>query len=295
MDFMDHIKRQYSKPKGSLIIIGGNEDKEKECLILKEVVRRATKGRENKKKDGTQGKQLVITAVASNIPEEVIPEYERIFKALGVEHIGVLEIRTPEDARREENAKLVRDAEVIFFTGGDQLRITSIVGVTPIFEAMYEMYIKGGTVVGTSAGAAAISETMVIAGESDESNEIRALEMGAGLGLLREVVIDSHFAERGRLGRLLGAASQNPRSLGIGIDEDTAIIVEQAEYFQVIGSGAVYVVEGRFISYSSLSEMNPQGILSIFDIHLHVLGAGDRYDLAQRRPIIPESYERGDK
>jgi cyanophycinase len=199
--------------------------------------------------------------------EEVLPEYERLFKALGVEHIGVLDIRTPQDARREENAKLVRDAEVIFFTGGDQLRITAIVGVTPIFEAMYEMYIKGGTVVGTSAGAAAISETMVIAGESDESNEIRTLEMGAGLGLLREV----------------------------GIDEDTAIIVEQAEYFQVIGSGAVYIVDGRFISYSNLSETNAQGVLSIFDTRLHILGAGDRYDLAQRRPIIPESYERGGK
>jgi cyanophycinase len=295
MEFLDHIKRQYSKPKGSLIIIGGNEDKERECLILKEVVRRATKGRESKKKDGAQGKQLVITAVASNMPEEVIPGYEQVFRALGVEHLGVLEIRTAEDARREENAKLVRDAEVIFFTGGDQLRITSIIGVTPVYEAICEMYIKGGTVVGTSAGAAAISETMVISGESDVSNEIRTLEMGAGLGLLRDVVIDSHFAERGRLGRLLGAASQNPKSLGIGIDEDTAIIVEQAEYFQVIGSGAVYLVDGRFISYSNLSETNAQGVLSIYDTRLHVLGAGERYDLAQRRPIIPESYERGEK
>ena len=301
MEFMDPVSRQYSKPKGSLIIIGGHEDKEDECVILKEVVRRATEGREGgeggeggkgeERKNGKQakqGKQLVITAVASNMPEEVIPEYKRLFKALGVDDIGVLEVRTPEDAHNEESARMVREAAVLFFTGGDQLRITSQVGVSPLYEAMCEMYIEGGTIVGTSAGAAAMSETMLISGASDESNKIQTLDMGAGLGLLREIVIDSHFAERGRIGRLLGAVSQNPRSLGVGIDEDTAIIVEQAQSFRVIGSGGVYVVEGRFISYSSLSEERPEGTLSMFDVQLHVLGEGDCFSLTQRQPIVPD-------
>jgi cyanophycinase len=296
MEFMDHVKRQYSKPKGNLIIIGGHEDKENECVILKEVARRATRGRHGKRsKEGGQGKQIVLTAVASNIPEEVLPGYERIFRALGVEDIGVLEVRTPEDAHKEENVQLVKDAAVIFFTGGDQLRITGQMGVTPLFEAIFQMYIEGGTIVGTSAGAAAMSETMVIAGVSSESNEIGDLDMGAGLGLLREVVIDSHFAERGRIGRLLGAAAQNPRSLGIGIDEDTAIMVEQVESFRVIGSGAVYVVEGRFISYSNLSEKRPEGVLSIYDVQLHVLGDGDIFNLAERRPIVPVVNERNER
>src|SRR3954463_6950489 len=243
---MDPIKRQYTRPRGTLIIIGGHEDREGERVILKEVARRATA-----RKNGKHSKQLVITAVASNMPDEVIPEYERIFKELGVEEIGVLEIRNVDDAHSEENARLVLDTGVLFFTGGDQLRITSQVGVTPVYEAMYEMYLNGGVIVGTSAGAAAMSEIMLVSGESDESNEIHALEMGAGLGLLKEVVIDSHFAERGRMGRLLGAVAQNPRSLGIGIDEDTAIIVEQSQHLRVIGSGAIYMVEGRFISYSA--------------------------------------------
>jgi len=291
MEFTDHVQRQYTKPRGTLIIVGGHEDKEGECVILKEVVRRAIEGRVGGGSKGGargkhKGKQLVLTAVASAIPGEVLPEYERVFKDLGLEDIGVVEISTPEDAHNEDNARMLREASAIFFTGGDQLRITSQVGVTPVFEAMYEMYLDGGTIVGTSAGAAAMSETMVISGGNDESNTILGLDMGAGLGLLREIVIDSHFAQRGRLGRLLGAVSQNPRSLGIGIDENTAIIVEQAESFHVIGSGGVYVVEGRFITYSTLSERHYEGTLSMYNIQLHVLSEGDSFSLAHRYPIV---------
>src|SRR5215208_6896183 len=128
-------------------------------------------------------------------------------------------------------------------------------------------------------------ETMLIAGASDKSNQISALDMAPGLAFMQGVVIDSHFAERGRMGRLLGAVAQNPRNIGLGIDEDTAIIVTGQERFEVIGSGAVYVVDGMDISYSSLSEQQPEGIISIFDIRLHVLGQGDHFDLRARRPL----------
>jgi cyanophycinase len=111
--------------------------------------------------------------------------------------------------------------------------------------------------------------------------------------LIKGVVIDSHFAERGRIGRLLGAVVQNPRNLGVGIDEDTAIVVEGEDHFRVIGSGAVYVVDGADISYSSLSEKSPEGVVSIHDVKLHVLGDGDSFDLASRRPIVdPEVREK---
>jgi cyanophycinase len=111
--------------------------------------------------------------------------------------------------------------------------------------------------------------------------------MAPGLGLVSDLVIDTHFAERGRMGRLLGAVSQNPKNIGVGIDEDTAIIVERAEKFRVIGSGAIYVVDGQDVSYTSLSEKNPEGVLTLHDVKLHVLGEGDDYDLIQRRPILP--------
>src|SRR5215213_8078218 len=126
-------------------------------------------------------------------------------------------------------------------------------------------------------------ETMLVSGPGDESNEVSALMMAPGLGLIRDVVIDSHFAERGRMGRLLGAVAQNPRNLGIGIDEDTAIFVEPNDLFRVIGSGAVYLVDGTDISYSSLSEKQPEGIVSMCNTKLHVLGKDDCFDLRTRK------------
>ncbi len=127
-------------------------------------------------------------------------------------------------------------------------------------------------------------ETMLISGPSDESARLSVLGMAPGLGLIQDVVIDSHFAARGRLGRLLGAVAQNPRNLGIGIDEDTAIVVRQQQC-TVIGSSAVYVVDGAQLTYSNVSEQRPEGVVSAHDVKLHVLVTGDRFDLQHRRPI----------
>jgi|GEM_PF-6906970 len=180
------------------------------------------------------------------------------------------------------------NAAVVFFTGDDQLRITRQMGDSQLFRCMQELYQKGATIVGTSAGAAAMPETMLVGGESDKSHGTSTLSMAPGLGLLPDVVVDSHFAERGRMGRLLGAVVQNPRNLGIGIDEDTAIVVEQNECFRVLGSGAVYIVDGSGITYSSLSEENTDGVISMDNVRLHVLGTDDRFDLQSRDPIRAE-------
>jgi cyanophycinase len=134
-------------------------------------------------------------------------------------------------------------------------------------------------------------ETMLIGGPSDASNKVSALAMAPGLGLCTGVVVDSHFAERGRIGRLLGAVAQNPRNLGLGIDEDTAIVVSDGQ-FAVLGTGAVYAVDGTDISYSSLSEQQAEGVVSIVDVRLHVLGTGDRFDLRERRPLWEDKLEK---
>jgi cyanophycinase len=268
-------------PKGRLIIIGGHEDKQGDREILKAVAQRA---------HGDRG-QLAIVTVASNLPQELGREYRALFAGLGVKHIEIVDIRTRGEATDEQAVQKIAGAKVVFFTGGDQLRITSQIGDSPLFRCMQDIYHKGATIAGTSAGAAAMPETMLIAGASDESNRISALEMAPGLAFMHGVVIDSHFAERGRMGRLLGAVAQNPRNIGLGIDEDTAILVSGQERFEVIGSGAVYVVDGMDISYSSLSEKHPEGIVSIDDVKLHVLGQGDKYDLQARRPIREEGRE----
>jgi cyanophycinase len=158
---------------------------------------------------------------------------------------------------------------------------------------MQERYAAGATIAGTSAGAAAMPETMLISGTSDASHRIRSLDMAPGLGFLQDVVIDSHFAERGRLGRLLGGVARNPSNLGLGIDEDTAIVVDGDARFEVIGSGAVYVVDGTHITYSTLAERAAKEVLGVSDVTLHVLGSGEHFDLQARRPLrVPEPITR---
>lgn len=264
-----------AKPKGTLIIIGGHEDKCGDESILNEVAKHAR----------AKNSRLVIVTVATQKPEESAREYCSIFSELGVKQINHLDIRTRDEARDPERVRMIEDASVLFFTGGDQLRITSQIGDSLVFQKMHEIFQRGGTVVGTSAGAAAMPSTMLVRGAGDESFHISGLEMAPGLGLIDGVVIDSHFAERGRMGRLLGAVAQNPRNLGLGIDEDTAIVVEPDACFRVLGSGAVYVADGTRLSYSSLSEKQPEGIITIHDITLHVLGDDERFDLGARRPI----------
>lgn len=265
------------KAKGTLIIIGGHEEKQQARDILEYVAEKASKG----------SGRLVIVTVASQKPEGLAAQYTEVFQELGVPDVAVLDIRTRAQAREESCAAVLDKAAIIFFTGGDQLRITSQIGDSLVFQAMRELYAAGCTIVGTSAGAAAMSETMLIGGSNDESPRISDLRMAPGLGFLPSCIIDSHFAQRGRMGRLLTSVAQNPRNLGLGIDEDTAIVVHNNE-FTVLGSGAVYVVDGQNISYSSLSEAHPKSVLSIYNLRLDVLSSGKRYDLNERKPLPVE-------
>jgi cyanophycinase len=261
--------------KGSLVIIGGAERKDPNYTVLKTVADRIK-----------ANQHLLIVTAASYEPEGTAEDYTRIFKELGVARIEVADIRTREDAQQKEVVDKCERAGAIFFTGGDQLRITSQMGDSPTYQCMKARYEDGLTIIGTSAGAAAMPFTMIVGGPSDEGNRISTLSMAPGLGLLDYVVIDSHFGQRGRMGRLIGAVMQNPRNMGLGIDEATAIVVERAEYFRVVGPGAVYVVDGSEISYSSLSEEHAEGVVTVHDVRLHVLGEGDCYDLSTRRPVV---------
>jgi cyanophycinase len=268
-------------PTGTLILIGGYEDKHQERGILQQVAQAAIRD------DGL----LVIITAASGYPEERAEEYIAVFTALGVRQVDVLHCITRDQASDAEHIDKLRHAAVVFFTGGDQVRLTSMLGGSLAFRCLQELYARGGTIAGTSAGAAAMSSTMLFGRKGDKSHQLLSLEMAPGLGLLSDVVVDSHFGERGRLGRLLGAVAQNPRNLGLGIDEDTALIV-RGETFRVIGRGAVYVIDGSAISFANLTEDQPEGIMSIYDVKLHILTHGAAYDLQQRRPLLtPEQLE----
>ena len=267
-----------TRAKGRLFIIGGHEEREGEQEILRAVCRDAIEG---------EGRLVIVTA-ATGHPEEVAREYTAVFREIGIKSIDVLDVRTRDDACDEALSRTLAEAAVIFFTGGDQLRITSHIGGSPLCERLHELYRKGCVIAGTSAGAAAMPDTMMIWGSSDASYQSGELGMAPGLGLIKDVVIDTHFAERGRMGRLLGAVAQNPRNLGVGIDENTALVVEADGVASVIGSGAVYLVDGRSISYSSLAERSSSDVVGIHDVTLHVLVDGDRYDLGRRKTIVRE-------
>ncbi len=262
------------KKQGTLIIIGGHEDRDPtgERMILKEVARRI------------RGGKLVLATVASHSPEGYFDDYEKGFADLEIGNLVELYVEDRTEASDRKKLDAIDDAAGIFFSGGDQLRITSQIGDTGIEAKVRALYQRGGVIAGTSAGASAMSDTMLVRGTSSETHRIGDLHMAPGLGLIRDVIIDQHFAERGRFGRLLGAVAHNPRVLGIGIDEDTAAVVEGDELY-VIGSGAVYVVDGEHVSHSNVAEARPERVLSMHDVRVHVLGTGDGFDIAKRRPI----------
>lgn len=258
-----------------LIIIGGAEDKKGDKKILQEVCAHIEKSSE----------LLLIVTVATEKPTEVGNEYTNLFSDMGIKHLSILHVENREDALKAENIELIKKSSLIFFTGGDQLRITSILGGTPLYSCMKEKYTKGCVFVGTSAGASVMSDTMIVKGIDDESPRKCTLKMAPGLGLINGVIIDQHFAQRGRVGRLLVGVAENPEILGIGIDEDTSIIVNRENVLRVLGSGAVYVIDGSNISDTNVSEQHQDDMLSIFDVKMHVLKNGDKFNLKTRRPF----------
>ena len=260
--------------KGTLVIIGGHEDRTGERRILRAVADRL----------GDDGK-IVVCTIASAEPDSLWEEYESAFRALGVPHVFRLDLETREEASTPRAIRILEGATGVFFTGGDQLKITSQIGDTPVYSRVQEIFEEGGVIAGTSAGASAMSETMLVANNGDASYRIKsALLMAPGLGLAQDMLIDQHFSERGRMARLIGAVSQNPRVLGVGIDEDTAMIVEQSS-FRVLGAGAVYVVDASKTTYSNIGDEDPDRTLSSFNITVHMLSQGDRFDLATRTPF----------
>ncbi|HEX4769386.1 MAG TPA: cyanophycinase [Bryobacteraceae bacterium] len=255
-------------PLGTLIVIGGHERKEGGNPIMRSIADRARSGK------------LVIATLASDEPDEQWTEYRQVFRECGVQNIEQFDTRTREEALRV-TPDFFDQNTTVFFAGGNQLKITRSFGGTALCDRLREIYRQGATIAGTSSGASVMTEVMMAGGQSNSSHEEGdSLQLAPGLGFISGVIIDQHFAERGRIGRLLGAVAENPRLLGIGIDEDTALVIKGHHEAEVIGSGAVYVVDGREITGNRKEE----GVMSAFGVRLHVLSSGDRINLATRTP-----------
>lgn len=258
--------------KGYLIIIGGAEDKDGESVILRQA-KQMLKDEEI----------LTILTTATEKPEEVGKTYNEVFRRLGVKNIQILDINTRDDADNEEKCSLINSSSCIFMTGGDQLRITSILGGTHAYESLKRVYTNGGIIMGTSAGASVMSSTMVVQGEDNKPARKCTLKMAPGLGLIKDVIIDQHFDQRGRFGRLLCGIAENPEVLGIGIDEDTAIKIYPDMHFEVVGTNAVTVIDGNTIQCSNVSELSQNEILAIVGVTVHVLPQGYGFNLENRK------------
>uniref|UniRef100_B8HKB5 Cyanophycinase n=1 Tax=Cyanothece sp. (strain PCC 7425 / ATCC 29141) TaxID=395961 RepID=B8HKB5_CYAP4 len=259
---------------GQLLIIGGAEDKQGECRILREFVRRA---------GGLQA-QLVVMTVATGLPGEVGEDYTSIFHRLGVAEVRVLDTARREDASHPEALAAIDWATGVFFTGGNQARITEYLKDTELEAKLHQRFAQGIVIAGTSAGAAMMPDTMIVDGESETNPRLEVVKMDRGMGFLPGVVIDQHFAQRGRLGRLISAVTQQPVNLGFGIDENTAIAINGKE-LAVIGEGAVTIIDLANITHTNVDELLKDEPLALCGATLHILPNGYKFDLEQRKPF----------
>lgn len=263
------------KKKGQLVIIGGAEEKEGECKILREFVRRA----------GGLDASIIVMTVATELPREVGDDYIRAFERLGVKNVRIVDTVCREDTEASSSLEAIEKATGVFFTGGDQARITDIIKDTEMDKLLHRRYAEGLVVGGTSAGASMMSDTMILEGDSETHPRIEIVEMENGMSFLPEVVVDQHFAQRGRLGRLLVAVARHPHLLGLGIDENTAVMVNDGT-FEVVGQGACTVVDLKEITHSNIKDILKDENLALCGVKLHILPEGYKFDLRSRSPIV---------
>ncbi len=283
------------EPKGILIIIGGAVDKgsftEKEfdqdpsknlnffeTGILKRILTESSHG---------DLSRIEIVTTASKIPTVVGAEYAKAFEYLGAKNVGILNIDKREQANDDAFVDKLRDSDIVMFTGGDQLRLTSILGGTKFHDVLLDKYQNEHFVyAGTSAGAAAASTNMIYQGSSKEALLKGEIKITSGLGFIDDVVIDTHFVQRGRIGRLFQAVASNPKTIGIGLGEDTGLLIKDNNFMEAIGSGLVILVDGKEIKDTNISNVELGSPISIENMVVHVMSINDTFNLSTHKMQI---------
>ena len=263
------------KKRGYVIPIGGAEDKLHTRVILERFVRLA----------GRDKARVVVVPTASRL-KDTGDRYLQIFRALGAAEAVQLPILRRSDCERPDYLNLLETATGVFLTGGNQLRLTTIMGGTTFARNLRRLSAAGVHVAGTSAGAGFLSEHMIAGGQSGATPTQSGVILAPGLGLTNAVVIDQHFRQRDRLGRLLTALSYNPFAVGVGLDEDTAAFIAPSGVFEVVGSGGVTIVDPSTLEYSSMANALPGQPVSLVGIRLHVLTHGARFDTRTREAKV---------
>jgi cyanophycinase len=271
-------KKEQSGKVGRLLVIGGAEDKEGDQDILHRFVELA----------GGEQARIIVCSSPSEEAEEAAERYREVFERIGVAEVIGAPINERNEADVPELLEAVERATGVFFTGGDQLRLTALVAGTHFSEGIRDRLFHDGLIVaGTSAGAAAMSSVMLIGGTNEGSVRRADVSLAPGLGLWRDTVVDTHFNQRGRVSRLMTVFAHNPQVLGIGIDENSAVEVELGVRFTVHGENAVMVFNGH-VTHSSAPRASDDEVLALTDALIHVLPKGYGFDLQTHRPILPD-------
>ncbi|MCF8232425.1 MAG: cyanophycinase [Bacteroidales bacterium] len=230
--------------------------------------------------------RIEVISTASSIPKKSFQHYRGAFKKLGFENVENLDVRTREEASNPDTVERIKKADGFLFTGGDQLRLTTILGGTEFLKVLIERYEQRHVVIaGTSAGAMAMSDTMIYEGSSHEAMRKGEIKFSSGFGLLDNVIIDTHFVKRGRFGRLFQAVTSNPSALGIGLGEDTSLFIKNGDIQEVIGSGLIIIIDGSTIRHTNMAAISEGEMISVENISLHVMVPGDKLRLSDRKYI----------
>jgi cyanophycinase len=279
--FEDYLKKSdsnFEKIQSVLVAIGGNEDKEKDLDVLKQTILLS-----NKKEP-----HIELITTASSMPKETGVSYIAAFEKISAKNVKLMDIRTREQTGNPEYVERLKNADVIFFTGGDQLRITSTLGGTPILETIKSRYFNEKCIIaGTSAGASAMSETMIYEGEICEALCKGKVQLTSGIGLVKNVVIDSHFIKRGRFSRLMDIVTTNPGTIGLGLGEDTGVVIRQGHLLESIGTGLTVIFDGQHIKYTNISDIQIGEAIAVENVLVHTLAKGHGYNLLTRKYITP--------
>jgi cyanophycinase len=259
--------------KGALIAIGGAEDKAGDRAVLSHFVARA----------GGKRAKIALFPTASSIPEELASTYEQIFRSMGAE-VRTVWVEERSDAEDPAHLEALQGATGIFFTGGSQGRIVTLLGGTPLAQAIRRAHRAGVVVAGTSAGASVICDHMIAQGKKGYAPRRTSVTLAPGLGLTKRLVIDQHFAQRHRIGRLFAAVALNPFLIGVGIDEDTAIVIEPDKTIGVFGRGTVTIVDGAKILHTDIHEAPDRSPAALLGLQVHVLTHGCGFDVERRVP-----------
>jgi cyanophycinase len=274
-------------PKGTLLLIGGAEDKGKEMDDIRDQnkeFQRLELLHQLIPKNGRKGKIEIVTA-ASSVPAQVEKTYTKAFKHIGFENIGFIGMQDRLEARNPEFTKRVEEAHTVFFSGGDQFILSSLLGGTDFVNVLREKYIHDDSflVAGTSAGAMALSELMIYEGGIHEAIIKDDLQVSSGLGIISGCIIDTHFIKRGRFGRLAHAVTMNPVELGVGLGEDTALIITKGDRAECRGSGMVVIIDGTEILTTNITEIENGQPIFVENLKVHLLAKGNIFSISKRR------------